>query len=92
MFTFLLGRLLVSGGREGAVRVWDAAGAEGADVLAALGAGAGAQVLFILFNSFLSQFFSPGGWAWMDRHKQRARLCCGKSSRCLNSEEGSFLK
>ena len=35
----------MSGGREGAVRVWDAAGAEGADVLAALGAGAGAQVL-----------------------------------------------
>ena len=28
----------------GAARVWDAAGAEGADVLAALGAGAGAQV------------------------------------------------
>jgi len=38
-------RLLVSGGREGAVRVWDAAGAEGADVLAALGAGASAQVV-----------------------------------------------
>ena len=34
----------MSGGREGAVRVWDAAGAEGTDVLAALGAGAGAQV------------------------------------------------
>ena len=27
------------------MRVWDAAGAEGADVLAALGAGASAQVL-----------------------------------------------
>ena len=42
----LLHRLLVSGGREGAVRVWDAAGGEGADVLAALGAGAGAQVSY----------------------------------------------
>ena len=69
MFTFLLGRLLVSGGREGAVRVWDAAGAEGADVLAALGAGAGAQVLSILFNSFLSQFYSylqVVGLGWTD--------------------------
>ena len=36
----------MSGGREGAVRVWDAAGGEGADVLAALGAGAGAQVSY----------------------------------------------
>ena len=34
----------MSGGREGAVRAWDAAGAEGADVLAALDAGQGAQV------------------------------------------------
>ena len=46
----LLHRLLVSGGREGAVRVWDAAGAEGADVLAALGAGAGAQVSLFWFQ------------------------------------------
>ena len=34
----------MSGGREGAVRAWDAAGAEGADVLAALDAGQGSQV------------------------------------------------
>ena len=43
-------RLLVSGGREGAVRAWDAAGAEGADVLAALDAGQGSQVSDIIYS------------------------------------------
>ena len=47
-------RLLVSGGREGAVRAWDAAGAEGADVLAALDAGQGSQVSDII------HFFGSG--------------------------------
>ena len=44
----------MSGGREGAVRAWDAAGAEGADVLAALDAGQGSQVSDIL------HFCGPG--------------------------------
>ena len=54
----------MSGGREGAVRVWDAAGAEGADVLAALGAGASAQVSanfqFVFFYLILISRWS--GW------------------------------
>ena len=74
----------MSGGREGAVRVWDAAGAEGADVLAALGAGASAQVLADLQLFFiLLQFLFPGGWAGMDRYKQCVGHCCGKSIRSL---------
>ena len=40
----------MSGGREGAVRAWDAAGAEGADVLAALDAGQGSQVSDIIHS------------------------------------------
>ena len=42
----------MSGGREGAVRAWDAAGAEGADVLAALDAGQGSQVSNIIQGVF----------------------------------------
>ena len=40
----------MSGGREGAVRAWDAAGVEGADVLAALDAGQGSQVSDIVHS------------------------------------------
>ena len=58
----------MSGGREGAVRVWDAAGAEGADVLAALGAGASAQVLvdlqLLLF--YCNFHFQVVGLGWTD--------------------------
>ena len=58
----------MSGGREGAVRVWDAAGAEGADVLAALGAGASAQVLvdlqLLLF--YCNSYCQVVGLGWTD--------------------------
>ena len=58
----------MSGGREGAVRVWDAAGAEGADVLAALGAGASAQVLadLQLSLSYCNSYFQVVGLGWTD--------------------------
>ena len=32
---------------------------------------------------YASQFSFPGGWAGMDRHKQCASYCRGKSSRSL---------
>ena len=58
----------MSGGREGAVRAWDAAGAEGADVLAALDAGQGSQVsdilhfLWIRLEHILSSQVVGLGW------------------------------
>ena len=59
----------MSGGREGAVRAWDAAGAEGADVLAALDAGQGSQVSDII-HSFVDQVrihpLLTGGWFGLD--------------------------
>ena len=76
----------MSGGREGAVRVWDAAGAEGADGLAALGAGAAAQVSNCR-HYYAIALFLPGGGAGMDRHKQCASHCSGKSIRSLKRAE-----
>ena len=56
----------MSGGREGAVRAWDAAGAEGADVLAALDAGQGSQVSDIIH--FRGSYGSTHRWlVWVGR-------------------------
>ena len=59
----------MSGGREGAVRAWDAAGAEGADVLAALDAGQGSQVSDIIHSCGAGEntFFTHRRLVWVGR-------------------------
>ena len=72
----------MSGGREGAVRAWDAAGAEGADVLAALDAGQGSQVSDIIHSCDQVRIHPllTGGWFGLDGHQQ----CTGDGSGLLN--------